>query len=193
MPTMIPDFARAITESNRQATHSADEEIRRVDGLLRLAGDWKELEPSRANMQRRIAREARAATRKLIADVQEVTVFWDAALGALRSQLPTDEQIRILHASTELVAGQRGFLNAVGRLWDSVERWGGQRESAEEIAAAARLLDCMEAETIGAREARTNHWQPIDPARFERGRQEILSGKAIGPDEARTRFRSSPA
>ena len=193
MPTLIPDFARAISESNRQAIHSADEEVRRVDGLLALAGDWKELDPSRENIRRRIAREARAATRKLAADVREVTELWAAAVAALRSGLPHDEQIRVLQASEELVLAEREFLEAVCRMWASVERWGGEREGTEETAEAGRLLDRIHAEATGASLARTNQWQPIDPTRFEQGRQELLNGKAIGPEEACARFRTSPA
>ena len=191
MPTLIPDFARAMAESNRQAATSLNAEIRRIERLRLRVEQLRQVQADLETLRRRVAREARAATRDVAAEAQEIGELWSAAVQALRQGLAAEEQITVLQGFTELAGSGNDFGESARRLWAVVEQLGGQAEGVEELAAVGRLFDHVHAEASRALAARETPWQPSDPARLEHGLQEVREGRAVPPDEARTRFRKS--
>jgi hypothetical protein len=193
MPTLIPDFARAIAESNRQAAASVDEAARRIERLRERAEKLKPMQADLDTVRRRWAREARSATRDLVAGAEEMKDLWSRAVQFLRQGLSAEEQITVLQLSADLAASGHEYREAIHRLWAAVEQIGGQAEGAEELAEVGRLFDRVIAEATRAIEVRKTPWKPSDPARLEQGLEEIRQGKAVSPDEARARFRKDGA
>jgi hypothetical protein len=189
MPTLIPDFARAMTESNRRAAESISEEIERVErlreraeGLWQLKAEWDAFLP-------RVAREARSATHNITAVAREVEDLWSSAVESFRNGLPAEEQVIVLQAHADLARSGQDLLESVRRLWAAVERLGGNAEGADELADAGRRFGQMRAEATRALEMRTTPWQPSDPARFELGLQQAREGQVLSPGDVRARFR----
>jgi chromosome segregation ATPase len=193
MPTLIPDFARAMTESNRRAAESISEEIERVErlreraeGLQYLKAEWDAFLP-------RVAREARSATLNVTAVAREVEGLWSSAVESFRNGLPADEQVAVLQAHADLARSGQDLLESVRRLWAAVERLGAQAEEADELADADRRFDRMRTEATRALGMRTTPWQPSDPARLEAGLQQARAGNVLSPEEVRARFRKDRA
>lgn len=180
MPTLIPDLARTMTDANRRVTDLVDAEIRRAE-----QSRGPSVEPAALRRS-----ESGAATRLAVAVANEVEQLWASAVYVLQRELPVDEQVAALRAFADLIDSGRDRLKSVCRLWVLVEAIEGETEGAEDLATAARVLDRLSAEARRALEARTTLWQPADPVRLERGRQEIQEGKALSHDEAKARFRT---
>jgi hypothetical protein len=92
----------------------------------------------------------------------------------------------------DLAGSGRDRGESVCRLWQLVERMGGEPEGAGELAHASRLFDQVHSEASRALAHRNKPWQPSDPARLAQGCQQIIEGKAVNPEEARERFRTTP-
>jgi hypothetical protein len=183
MPTLIPDLARAMTDSNRRVAELVDAEVRRAEAL-------REIQAEADTLRQRVAREAREVTRHMIAVTNEVEGLWSSALEALREGIPTDLQLNVLRAAVTVADSSRSYLKSARSLWSTVSDLGGEVEGAEVLAAAGRAFDRVRSEATRALEARTTPWQPADPDRLEQGRQELREGKALSPDEAKARFRT---
>ena len=166
-----------------------EEEIQQAERLHERVETVRQLKAELDTLRRRVVREAQAATRALVAEAYEVKDLWSSAVESLRAGLSVEEQIMVLQVFMELTTSGQHFRDAVRRQWALVERIGGNAKGAEELVDAGRLLDRVHTEARRALEVRKTPWLPADPARLEKGREEIRQGKAIHPDEARARFR----
>src|SRR4051812_40191253 len=124
MPTLIPDFARAMTESNRRAAESISEDIERVERLRERSEGFKQLKAEWDAFLPRVAREARSATHNFPAVAREVEGLWSSAIESFRNGLPADEQAAVLRAHADLARSGQELLESVRRLWAAVERLG---------------------------------------------------------------------
>src|SRR5947209_1102318 len=102
MPTLIPEFARALAESNRRAATAVDEEVRQAEALRDRALALRDLRSAWDQLRRRVARVAREATRAVGAEAGEVRDLWSDTIASLRAGLPGDEQLAVLRAVEDL-------------------------------------------------------------------------------------------
>jgi hypothetical protein len=191
MATLIPEFARVMSESNRRAASALAEEVARVEGLRERVEVLHDPSVDWGTLRRRVARQARAAERGVVATAGELEEFWAGAVKSLRG-LSTEEQILILQAATELAASGLQLRDSARHLWELVERLGGAPETSDDFASAGRTFERVAAEASRALAMRRGEWQPADPARLELGLQQAREGKAVPPEEARAWFRRGP-
>ncbi len=195
MPTLIPDFAQSMTESNRRTASAIDEEIRRVEDLRLRIGASDEHAADWGTLRRRVSRKARAATRELLAEASEMSESWKSLIETFRAHRSSknqteilDAQINYLRSTVELARSLRDVKKSVCDFWNMVEKIGGTAENSVELAEAEQLIESVLSEATKALEIREHPWQPADPARFERGLREAQAGQALGPEQTRAQL-----
>jgi hypothetical protein len=189
MPTLLPELAEALAESNRRAAAWIDAEVAAAERIRARAGRVNELEAELATVRRRTASTARAETLALTARAEELADLWETAIVSLR-RLSADEQLLILTGVVRVVDAGTVYVAATRELWALVERLGGPREGDAELSQFTERLARIRREAVGAIEARVRPWQPKDPERFAEAMRTDRERKTLTPDEVRAYFRT---
>jgi hypothetical protein len=115
MPTLLPELAEALAESNRRAAAWIDAEVAAVERIRARAGRANELEAELATVRRRTARTARAETLALTARADELTDLWETTIASLR-RLAAGEQLLVLTGVVRVVDAGAVYVAAVREL-----------------------------------------------------------------------------
>jgi hypothetical protein len=187
MPTLLPELAEALAESNRRAAAWIDAEVAAAERIRARAGRVSELEAELATVRRRTARTARAETLALTARADELTDLWETTIASLR-RLAADEQLLVLTGVVRVVDAGTIYVAAARELWALVERLGGPHGGDVELSQFADRLAKIRREAVGAIESRVRPWQPKDPERFAEAMRADRERKTLTPDEVRAYF-----
>lgn len=187
--SLLSDFAKVLADTNRTAARLVAEEVVRAAELENHARRLAKLESVPSTLRRRVARLARMETQEAVARVGELDELWEAAIVTFQPGQSVEEQLLILDQVIDAFRSGREMVEAVRKLCAAVEHFGGPVEGVEALAGLQRRIERGLKESTRAHEMRRTPWQPADPERFARGRQEAAEGRVVGPDEARKWFR----
>lgn len=183
MPTLLPELAEALAESNRRAAAWIDAEAAAAEQMQRTAEP-----PALPTYYRNLARLSAVTSEEVVAEAEKLAEIWSVVIRGLREHTPTD-QLTILEGVGEIIdAFQQRLVSATHFAAVAVPT-DEPSGAAAQLDAAADRMRRLRAEISKAIEARTKPWQPKDPERFEKGLRQAAEGQAVGPDEARTWFR----
>ena len=168
MAMLLEDLADETAATNRRVADRLDAEMR---------------DPAAALV------DLRSATGYALVQAAQQDEFMRQGLAALAKDRLGPASIDLLRALLQSFQSCERLVDTARAAWAAAQVSGIDAERLDELDRAKVGLAKLIREVAGGIRHREEGWQPKDPERFAEGMRLAREGKAISPDEARTRIR----